>query len=290
MIKKQLIGSVLMLLFISELIAFEINKSFSEYFAYRVYGMTQEMLFFFIGLSIFLLVLAAGTLIWKKHLLLYSSICWVITSGILGLFGLWTLILTMNTSKDTQSAVYYIIGSFQSQTAVSLAVLALCVSHELKNRFFPAFVWLCLIFSCAVTLLHLCCMNFNPVWHRFLLYGFLIDTVPVSIIIALILFILKEKKVLPIILKTVVSAALTVGAYAGALVLLGVLVPSDDTGSLFVKIAISVGIIDAVYTCTVKFWPIKNVYVKKITGFLLFAISAAIVTCYIILQMIVIPA
>jgi len=103
---------------------------------------------------------------------------------------------------------------------------------------------------------------------------------------------MSQKRVLPIVLvvlEIIALAALTVGTYSGALLLVGILL-RNDRGLLFMAFAILAAIIDVVYICTVKFWPFKNIHIKIILGLLLFAFSAAIATCYIVIRMIVIPA
>jgi hypothetical protein len=201
MIKKQIIGSVLMLFFILELIAFEVHRSSYQHREYCVYGITEEMFYFFIGVFIFLTVWVAGILIWRKKLLIYSSISWAVTSGILGTLALWAFVLMKDPTESewgalAQSGTYYIIGSLQSQTAISLAVLALCASREVKSRFLSVFVWLCLVFGSTALLLYLgyiIPMIYEASAGHILLYAISINTVPIGAIVPLILFISKEK-------------------------------------------------------------------------------------------------
>ena len=91
MIKKQIIGSVLMLLFVVELIYFETFRSSYQRHVYRLFGFTEEMLCFFIALFLYLLAFGTGLFICRNKLTIYSSIAWAITSAILSGFALWLL-------------------------------------------------------------------------------------------------------------------------------------------------------------------------------------------------------
>ncbi len=285
MVKKQIIGAFLILCALLELLAFEVHRSCYEFFAYRTYGITIEMFFFLTGGFVFLIVFVASFLIWRKKLSIYSSISWVVISGIVGTWSFWTLSLAVDEiysgiQGHDPSIVYYIIGSLQSQTAVSLSVLALCASREAKSQLLSVFIRFCLIFSWAVILVYIgyiILFYHNATWQHILVI--LIDTVPIIVIIALVLFILKEKKVLPIVLGTIVLAAFTIGAYLGTLKLIFTFPYSQTFQRNFL---ISIIASDLIYICTIKFWPFKNIHIKIVILLLLFACSAAIATCYIV--------
>lgn len=282
MLKKQIIGLILVLFIILELTAFEVHRSSYEIFAYSVYGITAETFFSLIGSIVFLMMFAAGALIWRKKLLIYSSISWSLISGILGIIAFWTLSLAMDEIYDgiqghAPSILYYVIGSLQSQTAISLAVLALCASRESKSQFLSVFTRFCLIFSWAVLLVYIGYIIFCYPHSIRQCFCILFDTVPISVIIALMLFILKEKKVLPVILGTIALAVLTLGIYWGALILIFAFPYSQTVQYIFLIFIITS---DLIYLCTVGFWP-KNIHIKIITGLFLFAFSAALATCYI---------
>jgi hypothetical protein len=92
-----------------------------------------------------------------------------------------------------------------------------------------------------------------------------------------------------VVLEIIALGSLTIGAYFGAWLLVGILVHID--GHLpFVTFAISTAIVDVVYICTIKFWPLRNIHIKIIVGLLLFAFSAAIATCYLVAYMFVMPS
>jgi hypothetical protein len=118
-----------------------------------------------------------------------------------------------------------------------------------------------------------------------------IEAIALAILTAVVYWIaimlMSRKRVLPImlvVLEIVALAALTVGTYFGAWLLVGALA-RIYRGLPFTAFAILVAIIDVVYICTIKFWPLKNIHIKIIVGLLLFAFSAAIVTCYIVIRM-----
>ncbi|MBL7215482.1 MAG: hypothetical protein ISS71_07365, partial [Phycisphaerae bacterium] len=202
MIKKQLIGSVLMLCFAVEIIYFETFRNSYQHHVYRLFGITEEVFCFFIALFLYLLAFIAGSFIWRNKLIVYSSISWAITSVILAGFALWAFVLMRNPTESewgglAQSMVYYLIGTSQSQTAVSLAMLALCTSWKTKNKFFPELIWLSLTFGTFMLILHI--WEFMPIIIDFQwpisLYWILINIVPVGFIVTLILLTSKEKKV-----------------------------------------------------------------------------------------------
>jgi hypothetical protein len=287
LIKKQIIGSILILFAILELVAFEAHRNSYQIFAYYIYdGITAEMFLFLFGGAVFLIMFGAGFLIWRKNLLIYSSIVWAVIAGIVGTWSFWTLTLAVDEiyggiQGRGPSIVYYIIGSFQSQTAVSLAVLALCASREAKSQFLSVFIRLCLIFSWAVILVYIGYMIFwypHSAGQCMRIFHILFDTMPISAVIALMLFILKEKKVLPIVLETMALAILAIGVYWGALKLILAFPYSQTFQYIFI---ISVIASDLIYLCIVGFWP-KNIHVKIILGALLFGCSAAIATIYVV--------
>jgi hypothetical protein len=253
-----------------------------------MYGITVEALFFLIGIAVFLVAFAAGTLIWRKKLLIYSSISWAVISSIVGIFSLWPRLLALEEvfygiQGNAPSLAYYIIGSLQGQTAVSLAVLALCVSREAKNQFLSVFIRLCLIFSWVVILVYIGDMVFGfprSAEQHLRIFCILFNIVPVSAFIALILFILKEKQVLPIIFGTIALGILTVAAYWGSTMLI---FSAHIWGSKISLIAVL--IFDVIWLATIKFWPLKNIHIKIALTLLVLAFSAAFVRICIMTYM-----
>jgi hypothetical protein len=86
---------------------------------------------------------------------------------------------------------------------------------------------------------------------------------------------LKEKKVLSIILEVVALAILTIIVYCGVVKLLFHVLAYSSSPIIFI---ILVGVSDVLYLSTIKFWPLKNIHIKIIVGFLLFACTVASAT------------
>jgi hypothetical protein len=95
-----------------------------------------------------------------------------------------------------------------------------------------------------------------------------------------------RKKVLSIIEETIVLSILTVGAYFGIMKLL--IAPILILGQLTFSLEFLIGIlaIDVIWISTIKFWPLRNIHVKIFLTLMLFAFSAAVVTCHIALYLI----
>jgi hypothetical protein len=121
----------------------------------------------------------------------------------LGGFALWTLVLYRHPTETewggfAQCMVYYLIGTFQSQTAVSLATLALVTSWETRSKFFQNLSWICLTFSTFMLILYI--MEILPLLYKDFewpgsIYAILINIVPVSICVSLILIASKKKNI-----------------------------------------------------------------------------------------------
>jgi hypothetical protein len=286
LVKKQIIGLVLILIAILELVAFEAHRNSYQIFAYHIYGITAEIFLFLFGVAVFLIAFVAGVLIWRKKLLTCSSISWVVISGTVGILAFWTLTLAVDEIYSgirghDPSFIYYIIGSLQSQTAISLAVLALCASREIKKQLLSVFIRICLILSWAVLLVYIGYIIFwypHPDRQYVRIFCIIFDIVPVTAIIALMLRILKDKEVLPIIFGTVALAPLTIGTYWGTFLLVFAFPYSQKFQYVF---PISIIASDLIYLCTIGFWP-KNMHIKIILAVLLFACSAAAATIYVI--------
>jgi hypothetical protein len=103
-----------------------------------------------------------------------------------------------------------------------------------------------------------------------------------------------SKKTLSITSEVIVLTILTVGVYAGIMMLF--LRPPECivgntlyflTGDGFSSKIPLVAILafDAMWLATIKFWPLRNVYIKIVLTLLLFAFSAAFVTSYIVAYM-----
>lgn len=197
MAKKQIIGSILIFFALLELFALEMHRS---YYELHIYGFTEEMFYFFAGAFVFLMLLVIGTLILRKGKLIYWNVSWATTSVFVGILSLWVFILAKNPTESgwgalAQAGSYYIIGSLQNQTAV----LALRTSHELRRKFLSIFTWFSLAFSSAILILYIGSMvsifiHEKSIWGL-PLYGFLLDTIPLSVTTPIILFVLKEKSV-----------------------------------------------------------------------------------------------
>jgi hypothetical protein len=88
-------------------------------------------------------------------------------------------------------------------------------------------------------------------------------------------------KALLITLEVIALAILTVGAYFGIMKLL--IAPILILGQLTFSLEFLIGIlaIDVIWISTIKFWPLRNTHIKIFLTLLLFAFSAAIVTCHI---------
>ena len=97
---------------------------------------------------------------------------------------------------------------------------------------------------------------------------------------------LKSKKVLSIILEVIVLAILTIIAYWGMVRLMighpirimGLNINGDwiFTGTFLIAVLT----FDIIWLATIKFWPLKNIHIKIVLTLLIFAFSAAVVTCY----------
>jgi hypothetical protein len=204
--KKQIIGCILILFAILEMLAIEMQRSM---YKCGVYGFTEEIFHFLTGVFVFLAVLAAGAVVFRGQKRGYWSISWGITSIIVGILALWTFILSENPTESewgglAQSTIYYAIGSLQGQTAVSLAVLALCTSRRLRSRFLLMFAFSCLFLSSVIMLIYigrliLISISIGSIsgttFRGFLslILCNLFNIVPLGVVVSLILFILKEK-------------------------------------------------------------------------------------------------
>ena len=82
------------------------------------------------------------------------------------------------------------------------------------------------------------------------------------------------KKILLIILEVIALAILTISVYWGALKLIF----AFADGPFPLVFIILVGLLDVIYIAMVKFWPFKNIHIKIVVAFLLFACSAASAT------------
>jgi len=92
---------------------------------------------------------------------------------------------------------------------------------------------------------------------------------------------MSGKKALSITLEVFALAMLTVGAYWGIMKLLiaPILIFGQSTFSL--EFLIGILAFDVVWISTIKFWPLRNIHIKIFLTLLLFAFSAAVVTCHI---------
>ncbi|MCJ7728697.1 MAG: hypothetical protein MUO27_02280 [Sedimentisphaerales bacterium] len=97
---------------------------------------------------------------------------------------------------------------------------------------------------------------------------------------------LQRKKGLSITLEVVVLAILTIVAYWGVVRLMigrpiriiGIYINGDWVFSGVFLIAVLT--FDIIWLATIKFWPVKNIHIKIVLTLLVFVLSAAVVTCY----------
>jgi hypothetical protein len=97
---------------------------------------------------------------------------------------------------------------------------------------------------------------------------------------------LGRKMVLSIILEVISLTILTIVAYwcvvrlmiGRPIRLLGIYINGDWVFSG--KFLIAVLTFDIIWLATIKFWPLKSVHIKIVLSLLIFAFSAAVVTCY----------
>jgi len=86
----------------------------------------------------------------------------------------------------------------------------------------------------------------------------------------------RGKKVLLITSEIIALVILTISFYWGAIKLIFTF--GDGRFPLIFLILVVVS--DVLYLVTMKFWPLKKIYIKIVVALLLFACSAAIATIY----------
>jgi hypothetical protein len=201
MIKKQIIGFVLILLAILSLSIFLLEKSD---FDFKGYTFTIEMFYGIFGICIFCVFWAVGAFIKQKMELVYWSIFWGITSIIAGTLSLWEFILSINPTAESwaglaQQCIYYLTGIPLSQIAVLLATLGWQISRDVKNKILSWFTLFCLTLT-SIGILPFIIIPILLLFHeggdRAGFLGILVNTLPLLITIPLLLSILKktEKK------------------------------------------------------------------------------------------------
>jgi hypothetical protein len=90
-----------------------------------------------------------------------------------------------------------------------------------------------------------------------------------------------RKKVLSITLEVIALVVLTIGTYLGIMKLLIAPILIFGQSTFSIEFLIGVLIFDVIWILTIKFWPMKNIHIKIFLTLLLFAFSAAVITCHI---------
>ena len=167
---------------------------------------TMEMFYYSIGVAVFFIALATGAIFFRDNKWLYWTASWSVTSVLVGILALWTVVLYFLTPQQSEWAgiaqlyIYYLASCIFNQSAVLLAVLALCTARQVKKKLLSVICRFCLIINSAIVVLYLiggvvlCIMD--PVSG--ILFGILPNILPLGFAVPMILLILKEKKALVI--------------------------------------------------------------------------------------------
>ena len=201
MIRRQIIGTLLTLIVLSGLFGLLILKN--NNYALGLSPFTIEIFCYFIGVSVFLIVLIIGGVVFRKKNKAYWGLSWSVISLFSGLLSLWALVLSMNPTQNEwagliQMITYYLIGCLLSQTAVLIAFLAFYTIQQMKKRQLLLIILFCGVLDLAFVILYIVCgitMYFKDIEiYRRILFGTLPNTIPLCIAIPLIWIILREKK------------------------------------------------------------------------------------------------